>query len=52
MKRHHAADTAGSTVCLSADPLTASLLKRKQVEKICVHNILREEYRSGAYKWG
>ncbi len=39
MERHHTAENAGRTVSLSADPLTASLLERKKVEKICVDNI-------------
>ncbi len=39
VERHHTAETAGRTVHSSADPLTASLLERKQVKNICIHNI-------------
>jgi hypothetical protein len=34
------------------DSLSASLLERKQVEKICIKNIHEEEYRSRATRGG
>jgi hypothetical protein len=48
VKRHHTA-TAGRIV---RDPLSASLLEHKQVEKICVHNIPEGGVEEWSYEAG